>query len=427
MTARERVLAKYPDARAEQYGGRKSPWCIIARVRALLEFIGNGDTEDAAWEDAAARIEGGEKITSGVTQPCSNRYGENENCQCHICRTLREHRQRFPNCAVVRSATPEDSLPQPANQGRDDIGHALWYRGGRLYSELKDALVLHPEIWSSVEGVQRMLAQWDEIARRFASEILLASRPESVAAPDIERMTQRFLGWPLPENFNPDDGITFSPIVNAGTAHEYKRHPTGTNLLDYDQAKAMIQYIVSGPKEPTMPKTPAVPTVNYVSEPRPDDAEYTEQCAVCGAACKPGEPCNSCESVERKEPQPAGKVEIEHAHTHNVPGIPGALPCAACDIEDLLAEKAALEQRLEQATVQLAGCLTAAEGPGTIAERTAWGWSPAYQAVVDLRLQHDALRENVGKAVKLLDNVIWDGPEDKKLLREALALLGGEE
>jgi hypothetical protein len=53
MSAKEKVLRMYPSARAEQYGGKKSPWCIIARVGALNEFIGHGDTENFAWDDAA--------------------------------------------------------------------------------------------------------------------------------------------------------------------------------------------------------------------------------------------------------------------------------------------------------------------------------------------------------------------------------------
>ncbi|WHZ35728.1 hypothetical protein [Sagittula sp. MA-2] len=58
-------------------------------------------------------------------------------------------------------------------------------------------------------------------------------------------MVNRFLTWPLPEDFQPDGGITFEPVGNAGTAHEYKRQPSGTNLLNYEQAKAMVRHITS--------------------------------------------------------------------------------------------------------------------------------------------------------------------------------------
>jgi hypothetical protein len=62
----------------------------------------------------------------------------------------------------------------------------------------------------------------------------------------IKYMVDRFLGWKLPENFNPDDGISFDPIMNKGHAFESRRTPTGTNLFDVDQAEAMVRYLVDG-------------------------------------------------------------------------------------------------------------------------------------------------------------------------------------
>jgi hypothetical protein len=62
----------------------------------------------------------------------------------------------------------------------------------------------------------------------------------------IKHMVERFLQWNLPENFNPDGGISFEPVGNAGTQHEYKRAPVGTNLFDATQAEAMVRYMVEG-------------------------------------------------------------------------------------------------------------------------------------------------------------------------------------
>ena len=52
----------------------------------------------------------------------------------------------------------------------------------------------------------------------------------------------------------------------------------------------------------------------------------------------------------------------------------------------------ALREQVEQMTVQLAGVSTAAEGcTRDPAKRGEWGWSPAYQDVLDLRRKYDAL------------------------------------
>ncbi len=62
----------------------------------------------------------------------------------------------------------------------------------------------------------------------------------------IKQIVARFLAWPLPENFSPDGGISYSPTFNTGTPYEGKNHPTGTNLLDYTQAEAMVRHILAG-------------------------------------------------------------------------------------------------------------------------------------------------------------------------------------
>lgn len=59
----------------------------------------------------------------------------------------------------------------------------------------------------------------------------------------IKHMVNRFLGWRLPTDFRPDAGISYTrpnyhPSVDAT--------PLGTNLLDANQAEAMVRYLVSG-------------------------------------------------------------------------------------------------------------------------------------------------------------------------------------
>jgi hypothetical protein len=67
----------------------------------------------------------------------------------------------------------------------------------------------------------------------------------------IKHMVNRFLGWRLPENFQPDAGISFKPEYNieynAARGKPPARHePSGTNLLDATQAEAMVRYMIEG-------------------------------------------------------------------------------------------------------------------------------------------------------------------------------------
>jgi hypothetical protein len=62
----------------------------------------------------------------------------------------------------------------------------------------------------------------------------------------VKHMVDRFLGWKLPANFNPDNGIIFDPIANKGHQFESRREPVGTNLFDAGQAEAMVRYMIEG-------------------------------------------------------------------------------------------------------------------------------------------------------------------------------------
>lgn len=67
---------------------------------------------------------------------------------------------------------------------------------------------------------------------------------------EIKYMVERFLSWRLPENFNPDGGISFEKIRNQHTAFPAKNKPVGTNLFDATQAEEMVRYMVEGMREP---------------------------------------------------------------------------------------------------------------------------------------------------------------------------------
>jgi len=55
-----------------------------------------------------------------------------------------------------------------------------------------------------------------------------------------DEMVTRFLGWHLPQDFVPDCGISFKPLGHPNG------WPVGTNLFTDPQARAMLEYVLSG-------------------------------------------------------------------------------------------------------------------------------------------------------------------------------------
>lgn len=62
----------------------------------------------------------------------------------------------------------------------------------------------------------------------------------------IKHMVDRFLTWQIPESFQPDGGISYTQVINAHTGRPYEHGPVGTNLLDAQQAAAMIRHMIDG-------------------------------------------------------------------------------------------------------------------------------------------------------------------------------------
>ena len=72
---------------------------------------------------------------------------------------------------------------------------------------------------------------------------VLEERIAAFTAPQghhLGALVDRFLSWPLPDNFSPDAGVYFKPPSHMAN------WPTGTNLLTAEQAKAMLQHVLGG-------------------------------------------------------------------------------------------------------------------------------------------------------------------------------------
>jgi len=64
----------------------------------------------------------------------------------------------------------------------------------------------------------------------------------------VKTMVDRFLSWRLPDSFSPDAGISFTKPEDMypHVDHPENLWPTGTNLFDADQAKAMVLHLLNG-------------------------------------------------------------------------------------------------------------------------------------------------------------------------------------
>lgn len=62
--------------------------------------------------------------------------------------------------------------------------------------------------------------------------------------PDVKAMANRLMGWPLPKDFYPDGGISFDGRKDDEW-NKNKTWPIGTNLLTFDQAVAMFEYVLA--------------------------------------------------------------------------------------------------------------------------------------------------------------------------------------
>ena len=69
----------------------------------------------------------------------------------------------------------------------------------------------------------------------------------------ILHLVARFLSWKLPPDFRPDAGISFAPEYNNGTPEGGRHEPSGTNLLNAEQAFAMFRHVLDHPAVTALP------------------------------------------------------------------------------------------------------------------------------------------------------------------------------
>jgi hypothetical protein len=96
------------------------------------------------------------------------------------------------------------------------------------------------ELDAHFETLRDLISPLDQLADAAEGNVMTDAQ--------IKHMVNRFLAWRLPENFNPDGGISFKGTLNEHTDFPMKNEPTGTNLFDAAQAEAMVRHMVEGLK-----------------------------------------------------------------------------------------------------------------------------------------------------------------------------------
>jgi hypothetical protein len=99
-----------------------------------------------------------------------------------------------------------------------------------------------------MHGLTEAVGLQFELSKEYYLDFNLASPPLPATDDRIKRMVDRFLSWQLPENFSPDNGISFKQVIYDGMSPENQaaHWPVGTNLLDCSQAEAMVRHMVEG-------------------------------------------------------------------------------------------------------------------------------------------------------------------------------------
>ena len=134
------------------------------------------------------------------------------------------------------------------------IGMILNNGGWRLF----DGLVVGGDgkPLSAADSIHMLMIEYAKVVGGGTSDLVASSREVRQPTTNVtDEMVTRFLGWILPKDFNPDNGISFDRKVLTADGERDRADmgdhwwPVGTNLLTADQARAMLEHVLSEPDE----------------------------------------------------------------------------------------------------------------------------------------------------------------------------------
>lgn len=117
----------------------------------------------------------------------------------------------------------------------------------RLQAEKEKAEKAYQETFRALQATQSELSMLKTLGQPKEQAYFIHEPPltnNGVKIADINTMVERFLQWKLPNDFRPDNGISYEPTYKASNGEWFHRNPTGTNLFTAVQARAMVKHML---------------------------------------------------------------------------------------------------------------------------------------------------------------------------------------
>lgn len=143
------------------------------------------------------------------------------------------HGSDFVSCRVCHHANGPGKYWKESGQNWHAEECPVW-----KFEQRQEAQAKARRSMPSTEVEQPSKEILDAIARGRENGYAIAERH---LADRLGEMVDRFLAWKVPQDFSPDCGISFKPVNHPNC------WPIGTNLLNADQAKAMLLHVVGLP------------------------------------------------------------------------------------------------------------------------------------------------------------------------------------
>jgi hypothetical protein len=155
--------------------------------------------------------------------------------------------------AIVQNSNPLGYTPADKEQWELRVLQAN-LQFNEAYRETCHFLDSHPSAPSTPPPLLSTSLTLSQDEHSLTQDENLSSQNQS----PIDLMVDRFLQWKLPEDFNPDGGISFKATYNEGTPFERKYEPRGTNLFTGTQARAMLEYVLDSNQFPQPSQPPSL-------------------------------------------------------------------------------------------------------------------------------------------------------------------------